>query len=123
MILRPPRSTRTDTRFPYTTLFRSTQVRHRSAIGDRVDDRRAVPLPSRHGRLVWPEDRKSTRLNPVTNAHLVCRLLLEKKKKAKTQRTTNSTHQKNQNSTIQPQASATHNPPYPSHTTHHSNTY
>src|SRR3546814_8850821 len=29
-------------------------------------------------------DRKSTRLNPVTNAHLVCRLLLEKKKKGKT---------------------------------------
>src|SRR3546814_8503115 len=27
-----------------------------------------------------PADRKSTRLNPVTNAHLVCRLLLEKKK-------------------------------------------
>src|SRR3546814_2185224 len=27
------------------------------------------------------EDRKSTRLNPVTNAHLVCRLLLEKKKR------------------------------------------
>src|SRR3546814_7107746 len=26
-------------------------------------------------------DRKSTRLNPVTNAHLVCRLLLEKKKR------------------------------------------
>src|SRR3546814_10326167 len=25
-------------------------------------------------------DRKSKRLNPVTNAHLVCRLLLEKKK-------------------------------------------
>src|SRR3546814_8733686 len=25
-------------------------------------------------------DRKSTRLNPVTNAHLVCRLLLGKKK-------------------------------------------
>src|SRR3546814_2434759 len=30
----------------------------------------------------YPEegDRKSTRLNSVTNAHLVCRLLLEKKK-------------------------------------------
>src|SRR3546814_9150154 len=27
-----------------------------------------------------PIDRKSTRLTPVTNAHLVCRLLLEKKK-------------------------------------------
>src|SRR3546814_6643033 len=26
MILRPPRSTRTDTLFPYTTLFRSTQA-------------------------------------------------------------------------------------------------
>src|SRR3546814_2873618 len=31
-----------------------------------------------------PEDRKSTRLTPVTNAHLVCRLLLEKKKKLQT---------------------------------------
>src|SRR3546814_7672982 len=29
-------------------------------------------------------DRKSTRLNPVTNAHLVCRLLLEKKNVYKT---------------------------------------
>src|SRR3546814_4946951 len=28
-------------------------------------------------------DRKSTRLNPVTNAHLVCRLLLEKKNNKK----------------------------------------
>src|SRR3546814_14166203 len=31
MLRRPPRSTRTDTLFPYTTLFRSTQVRLRSA--------------------------------------------------------------------------------------------
>src|SRR3546814_2859565 len=30
--------------------------------------------------LMQPTDRKSTRLTPVTNAHLVCRLLLEKKK-------------------------------------------
>src|SRR3546814_7173044 len=28
---------------------------------------------------VRKRDRKSTRLNPVTNAHLVCRILLEKK--------------------------------------------
>src|SRR3546814_20114177 len=28
MIRRPPRSTRTDTRFPYTTLFRSLLARH-----------------------------------------------------------------------------------------------
>src|SRR3546814_4088878 len=30
MIRRPPRSTRTDTLFPYTTLFRSTTTRHRA---------------------------------------------------------------------------------------------
>src|SRR3546814_1763429 len=45
-------------------------------------------------RTVAPEgieqDRKSTRLTPVTNAHLVCRLLLEKKK------TTTNTHVENQ---------------------------
>src|SRR3546814_7122960 len=33
------------------------------------------------GRRLQRRDRKSTRLNPVTNAHLVCRLLLENKKK------------------------------------------
>src|SRR3546814_4676330 len=31
MIRRPPRSTRTDTLFPYTTLFRSMRQRHRVA--------------------------------------------------------------------------------------------
>src|SRR3546814_1353119 len=33
MIRRPPRSTRTDTLFPYTTLFRSADRRHRAAGG------------------------------------------------------------------------------------------
>src|SRR3546814_5009409 len=33
MIRRPPRSTRTDTLFPYTTLFRSGAVRHRHGPG------------------------------------------------------------------------------------------
>src|SRR3546814_8194830 len=32
MIRRPPRSTRTDTLFPYTTLFRSEQVRTRYSL-------------------------------------------------------------------------------------------
>src|SRR3546814_19801402 len=32
MIRRPPRSTRTDTRFPYTTLFRSTGIRLRHGL-------------------------------------------------------------------------------------------
>src|SRR3546814_16317329 len=35
MIRRPPRSTRTDTLFPYTTLFRSRQVAGRRAAGGR----------------------------------------------------------------------------------------
>src|SRR3546814_7888169 len=37
-----------------------------------------------HARDQLVIDRKSTRLTPVTNAHLVCRLLLEKKKHKKT---------------------------------------
>src|SRR3546814_11732025 len=55
MIRRPPRSTRTDTLFPYTTLFRSNRPafasstppfvetphpRHRIGVGQRVQDRR-----------------------------------------------------------------------------------
>src|SRR3546814_19048620 len=34
MIRRPPRSTRTDTLFPYTTLFRSTETNERRPRGD-----------------------------------------------------------------------------------------
>src|SRR3546814_8154601 len=34
MIRRPPRSTRTDTLFPYTTLFRSARSRHRPRRGN-----------------------------------------------------------------------------------------
>src|SRR3546814_2829556 len=34
MIRRPPRSTRTDTLFPYTTLFRSLEPAPRSGLGD-----------------------------------------------------------------------------------------
>src|SRR3546814_1773820 len=108
MIRRPPRSTRTDTLFPYTTLFRSAikvsellqpalAVGHHRPIGD-IDgeglgefetlglaarDDLAELLGGRareHHRHQAGEvqrlDRKSTRLNSVTNAYLVCRLLL-----------------------------------------------
>src|SRR3546814_5723336 len=44
----------------------------RSAPGDRITDGRCRLATCLH------RDRKSTRLNSVTNAHLVCRLLLEK---------------------------------------------
>src|SRR3546814_18837966 len=63
MIRRPPRSTRTDTLFPYTTLFRSDRRRHRYRIsphrpeGDSAVRRRdhGAWLPSRlfGGYLVW----------------------------------------------------------------------
>src|SRR5438034_5400285 len=72
MIRRPPRSTL----FPYTTLFRSLPFgvgfwRHQLTI-----------LPSHDIWLVGRQrDRKSTRLNSKSHSDLVCRLLLEKKKK------------------------------------------
>src|SRR3546814_11437999 len=77
MIRRPPRSTRTDTLFPYTTLFRSDAAavaahdaagrgpadavaagvdRHPAGGGDRADGVDAVDAAPRR-------DRKSTRLN------------------------------------------------------------
>src|SRR3546814_21026752 len=43
MLRRPPRSTRTDTLFPYTTLCRSGTELHRLSRHDRV------PGPTRHG--------------------------------------------------------------------------
>src|SRR3546814_7994432 len=43
---------------------------------------RAIIVPAREGKRCLI-DRKSTRM-PVTNAHLVCRLLLEKKKRYNT---------------------------------------
>src|SRR3546814_3614803 len=93
MIRRPPRSTRTDTRFPYTTLFRSTERLGAQGTvlgGGRYDGlietlggphTPAVGWAAGIERLAMLIDRKSTRLNSVTNAQLVCRLLLEKKKK------------------------------------------
>src|SRR3546814_16857697 len=92
MLRRPPRSTRTDTLFPDTTLFRSLTPGRVSDeelplyIG--AADVLALPLEDdivNRGR--WPhklgdmlEIGRAHVCTPVTNAHLVCRLLLEKKK-------------------------------------------
>src|SRR3546814_4528101 len=67
MLRRPPRSTRTDTLFPYTTLFRSVEVRRIARPGTREPPRReyflrgtaqsvmaAAPQAARRPRIVNP---------------------------------------------------------------------
>src|SRR3546814_5480061 len=114
MTPRPPRSTRTDTLFPYTTLFRSLADiaaeigRGRAAVAERVtllglrrnsvrpwtefDD---AELVRRYGSdptaAIASQIGRAHVCTPVTNAHLVCRLLLEKKKLIKQQHH-NNTH-------------------------------
>src|SRR3546814_13970499 len=83
MIRRPPRSTRTDTLFPYTTLFRSrlfavTFAPKSSALGWAVGTFGEI-IATTDGGKTWKRSEEHTSELPVTNAHLVCRLLLEKK--------------------------------------------
>src|SRR5687768_17883872 len=85
MIRRPPRSTL----FPYTTLFRS----HRRGRGGAA--RRAAPSSARAGR--GAHSQRAARSEEHTSElqsrlHLVCRLLLEKKKKKKTIQLIKHTH-------------------------------
>src|SRR3546814_8084608 len=57
MIRRPPRSTRTDTLFPYTTLFRSARVAGAVLRGERLERtacRPAAGVPHRDGSIVRP---------------------------------------------------------------------
>src|SRR5258706_11320565 len=88
MIRRPPRSTL----FPYTTLFRSHPGRARNLhrIARRGDARERCDS---HPRWTRSEEHTSE-LQSLTN--LVCRLLLEKKKKNKT-RINKLTHYQYQN--------------------------
>src|SRR2546425_2469551 len=76
MIRRPPRSTL----FPYTTLFRSPRgvragVRHRRGDGHRQDARDPIDGDDHRS------EEHTSELQSL--AYLVCRLLLEKKKKTK----------------------------------------
>src|SRR3546814_3908555 len=86
MIRRPPRSTRTDTLFPYTTLFRSTHVLglhdQRDGVGtlgrlDVGDDRDAVL------RLQRPEEHTSELQSLMRISYAV--FCLKKKKQQKKQ--------------------------------------
>src|SRR3546814_3041628 len=91
MIRRPPRSTRTDTLFPYTTLFRSACA---VVAGDRRRLRKLEEPPRRHLPHASPHPgglghrRQRAELGrahvctPATNAHIVCRPVLEKQKES-----------------------------------------
>src|SRR5690625_6438271 len=83
MLRRPPRSTL----FPYTTLFRSvlTFSGHRK-YGDPAQDYifslLLEPGPARRTELRWTLPRSEEHTSELqSRGHLVCRLLLEKKKK------------------------------------------
>src|SRR5260370_30985866 len=85
MIRRPPRSTL----FPYTTLFRSTccaagQLRVRGGLRAQnpLPTRTALPRPdSTRGRPALPARSEEHTSELQSHLNLVCRLLLEKKKK------------------------------------------
>src|SRR3546814_3347859 len=80
MIRRPPRSTRTDTLFPYTTLFRSVAAHLVEALSLGAPDRpragKALPAPDRAGR----QARGGIRARPVHRRHPLrgTRLLLRR---------------------------------------------
>src|SRR2546422_1802590 len=72
MIRRPPRSTL----FPYTTLFRSREI------GASPSERGAQQHHRRHARVGADQRSEEHTSELQSRLHLVCRLLLEKKKKA-----------------------------------------
>src|SRR3546814_988018 len=68
MIRRPPRSTRTDTLFPYTTLFRSRPRGRPTGIRDRADGLRASARSSSgHRDRGWNVDGPSSRSEEHTS--------------------------------------------------------
>src|SRR3546814_9634868 len=91
MIRRPPISTRSDTLVPYTTLFRSLAGYEPVMRAPKNLLEQAVKLIEKakrplilcgHGVLMsGAEIGRAHVRTPVTNAHIVCRLLLEKKKR------------------------------------------
>src|SRR5256885_5539377 len=76
MIRRPPRSTP----FPYTTLFRSCKGLAEVLVGYRIDpDAGPVIMLAAGG--IWAERSEEHTSELQSPCNLVCRLLLEKKKK------------------------------------------
>src|SRR3546814_7629641 len=103
MIRRPPRTTRTDTLFPYTTLFRSDHgdrseylILPERSFQRHIDQGSGGKISAITLQRLAAEQKGCAKLfrfiklleqigrahvcTPVTNAHLVCRLLLHKNK-------------------------------------------
>src|SRR3546814_9934090 len=116
MIRRPPRSTRTYTLFPYTTLFRSVETRQRIAgLAGRDHEARAIEVlqvvdgaeagavdvleqrvrAACHARCGAVQDRKSTRLNSKSLMRISYAVFCLKKKNKRKQQYKNDTHQQN----------------------------
>src|SRR3546814_8575612 len=120
MIRRPPTTTRTDTHFPYTTLCRSPVIVVTVNAGNIHYRRRFMAILTKRKKMgllliaaavaaamvIWTwgagdeavatdnayKIGRANVLTPVTNANLVCRLLLEKKKEHNNQQARHSTH-------------------------------
>src|SRR3712207_7834761 len=94
MIRRPPRSTL----FPYTTLFRSeaTSLNNMGVVHRQLGKLQAAldcyQQALRIRREIEDRDRKSTPSELQSRQYLVCRLLLEKKKKEKAQESMHLTY-------------------------------
>src|SRR2546422_7461297 len=90
MIRRPPRSTL----FPYTTLFRSEVFYERGYEGASMRDLSRATGMSLAGLYYYFESKRSEEHTSELQSrlHLVCRLLLEKKKKIHIKRKTHSTN-------------------------------
>src|SRR3546814_2019719 len=104
MIRRPPRSTRTDTLFPYTTLFRSPH--HRGPAHGRVVEQvvgqvlvelpgRLVLVHIRHGSILasggrWREDRSEEHTSELQSLMRISYAVFCLKKKIKNNETTHN---------------------------------
>src|SRR3546814_4985822 len=103
MIRRPPRSTRTDTLFPYTTLFRSRQIEARAVAGEHDvfrahRDVEAILVTERERVAVNGDDRSEEHTSELQSLMRISYAVfcLKKKKKQTTKKTKaqiSSTHQ------------------------------
>src|SRR5437870_11537299 len=91
LLRRPPRSTL----FPYTTLFRSLARGALLQAGERALDRSGIPLCAHglHALDLLALERSEEHTSELqSRGHLVCRLLLEKKKKILSHDQTNQSY-------------------------------